>query len=119
MRNFENLRIWQDSRVFVNEIFNLFENSREYGLMDQIKRASISIMNNIAEGSESGTDNLYCRYLNIAKGSCAEVKSMLYICEDLKICDQIKAEELRVKSDQISSGIYKFLNYLKNPSKNL
>ena len=117
MRNFENLRIWQDSRVFVVEIFNLFDNSREFGLKDQIKRASISIMNNIAEGSESGTDKMYLRYLQIAKGSCSEVKSMLYICEDLKICNNIKAKELRDNADQISSGIYKFIQYLKTQTK--
>ena len=71
-------------------------------------------MNNIAEGSESGTDKLFVRYLNIAQGSCSEVKSMLYVCEDLQYCSNMQAVELRIKVKNISSGIQKLLDYLKN-----
>ena len=69
-RNFESLRIWQEARVFVNDVYGMMENCRDYGFRDQIQRAAVSIMNNIAEGNESGSDAKYVNFLNIAKGSC-------------------------------------------------
>lgn len=82
MWNFEELRVWQDARVLVNDIYKMISNCKDYGFKDQIQRASVSIMNNIAEGSEAGSDALFIRYLKIAKASCGEVRSMLYLCED-------------------------------------
>jgi len=114
MRCFEELRIWQESRLLVKEVYALTNQLKDYGFKDQLQRASISIMNNIAEGSESGSDKLFVRYLNIAQGSCSEVKSMLYVCEDLQYCSNIQATELRNKVKNISSGIQKLLDYLKN-----
>jgi four helix bundle protein len=112
MRNFENLRIWQDSQLIGREIYTLFSQSKDFGLKDQIQRASVSISNNIAEGCESGSDKTFARYLQIAKGSCAEVKSMLYLSQDLGYCDKPQAEDLRNKLNQIIFGIQKMLSYL-------
>ena len=112
MRNFENLRIWQDSQLICREIYNLFASSKDFGLKDQIQRASVSISNNIAEGCESGSDKLFARYLQIAKGSCAGVKSMLYLSEDLGYCNKPQGDELRNKINQIIFGIQKMLSYL-------
>ena len=61
----------------------MMSNCKDWGFKDQIQRAAVSIMNNIAEGTESGSDAKFMNFLNIAKGSCSEVKSMLYLCEDL------------------------------------
>ena len=58
-RSFESLRVWQESRKFVNDIYDMMENCRDYGFRDQIQRAAVSIMNNIAEGCESGSDAKY------------------------------------------------------------
>ncbi|MBP1673649.1 MAG: ribosomal protein [Bacteroidetes bacterium] len=113
MSKFETLRIWQESRQIVNEIYAIFKTSKDFSFKDQIQRASISIINNIAEGSESGTDNLNIRYLHIAKGSCAEVKSMLYLSEDFGFCNHSKAEELREKLNTVIFGIHKMIHYLK------
>ena len=84
-RNLENLRVWTDTRIFVNEIYNMMQSCHDYGFRDQLQRASVSIMNNIAEGFESSSDKMFVRYLSISKGSCSEVKSMLYLCEDRNI----------------------------------
>ena len=70
-------------------------------------------MNNIAEGSESGTDSLYIRYLNISKASCAEVRSMFYICEDIGICTLVEADSYRDRLLKIASGTQKMIVYLK------
>ena len=113
MRSFEELRVWQDARLIVKDIYNLNSNCKDYGFKDQIQRASISIMNNIAEGSESGSDALFIRYLNTSKASCSEVRSMLYAGEDLRYYSVEEASALRVKSVILSSAIHKFIEYLK------
>ena len=113
-RNLENLRVWQDSRLFVKAIYEVMYTCNDYGFRDQIQRASLSIMNNIAEGSESGSDKTYIRYLNISYGSCAEVKSMLYLCEDLNYCSTEKRQELQSKLSVITKQIYKLREFLKN-----
>ncbi|MBR6775283.1 MAG: four helix bundle protein [Bacteroidales bacterium] len=118
VRNLENLRVWQETRSFVNEIYELMYNCKDYSFRDQLQRASISIMNNIAEGSESGSDKAYIRYLNVSRGSCSEVKSMLYLCEDMKFCTPEKRKELQSKLLIISGQIYKLIEFLKNNQKN-
>lgn len=118
MRNFEELRVWQDARVLVNDIYKMISNCKDYGFKDQIQRASVSIMNNIAEGSEAGSDALFIRYLKIAKASCGEVRSMLYLCEDLEYCSKSTSLILRNKTILISSSIQKLIEYLNNSNNN-
>ncbi len=66
MRNFPELRVWQDARLLVNDIYKTMSNCMDFGFKDQLQRAAVSIMNNIAEGSESGSDSLFVRYLKIS-----------------------------------------------------
>ena len=69
-------------------------------------------MNNIAEGFESGSDSKYINFLNIAKGSCSEVKSMLFLCEDLHFCTKEEHKVLDIKVKSLSGGIYNLIQYL-------
>lgn len=85
---------------------------KDWGFRDQIQRASVSIMNNIAEGSESGSDAKFVNFLNIAKGSCSEVRSMLYLCEDLSLCTSEERVSLQSQLKQISSGIVHMIDKL-------
>ena len=110
----EQLRIWHDARLFVVEIYHLLRDNRDFGFKDQIQRAAVSIMNNIAEGSEYNSDAVFIRYLNIAKGSCSEVKSMLYLCEDLGYCTPEDRERLHEQLLKLTSGIYKIIQYLES-----
>jgi four helix bundle protein len=96
----------------------MISNCKDYGFKDQIQRASVSIMNNIAEGSEAGSDALFIRYLKIAKASCGEVRSMLYLCEDLEYCSKSTSLILRNKTILISSSIQKLIEYLNNSNNN-
>ena len=116
-RNFESLRIWQEARAFVNDVYAMMQNCKDYGFRDQIQRAAVSIMNNIAEGNESGSDAKYINFLNIAKGSCSEVRSMLYLCEDFGFCTPDKHKELHDKAQSIASGLRNLINYLENNKK--
>ncbi len=115
-RRFEDLWIWQQARSLVKEIYEDFNNgpgSRDFGFRDQIQRAGISIMNNIAEGFERKSDNEFRRFLDIAKGSCGEVRSMYYSAEDLDYVKAEIAESRRNKAKQISGGITSLAKHLK------
>ena len=112
MRNFESLRVWQNSRLFVNSIYDLMADNRDWGFRDQIQRAAVSIMNNIADGYESGSDAKYSNFLNIARGSCSEVRSMLYPGLDRKFCTKEQFGCLLSQTQQISSQLFKLIEYL-------
>lgn len=111
-RNFENLYIWKESRVLIGAIYKMMDKCKDYGFKDQIQRAAVSIMNNIAEGHESGTDAKFFYFLNIARGSCGEVRLMLYLCEDLGFCTATDRESLQIQVRKITSSIVKLANTL-------
>ena len=113
-RSIENLYIWNESRLFVNKIYSLFASNKDWGFRDQIQRAAVSVMNNIAEGAESGSDATFARYLSIARGSCSEVKSMLYLGEDLGYVSSDKRIELHNQLYKISTGIINLKGSLDN-----
>lgn len=113
-RNFESLRVWQNARIFVNAVYDMMADNKDWGFRDQIQRASVSIMNNIAEGFESGSDAKYVNFLNIAKGSCSEVRNMLYLCKDRHFCTEEQFIDLKSQAIQISSQLYKLIEYLNN-----
>ena len=116
-RNFENLTIWQQSRVFVGSIYDAMADVKDYGFRDQIQRAAVSIMNNIAEGSESGSDAKYINFLNIAKGSCSEVRSMLYLCEDFGFCTVDEHKILHDQAQAIAGGLQNLINFLNSQTR--
>ena len=118
-RAIENLYIWQEARAFVNNIYVLLMPCNDYGFRDQIQRAAVSIMNNIAEGYESGSDAKYVNFLNIAKGSCSEVRNMLYLCKDRHFCTEEQFIALKSQAIQISSQLYKLIEYLNNGKKTI
>ena len=80
---FEDIVTWQKAKELTICIYRSFEGSRDFGFREQIQRASVSIMNNIAEGFERQTYREFKQSLYIAKGSCGEVRSMLYVAVEL------------------------------------
>ena len=96
----------------MNSIYDLMADNRDWGFRDQIQRAAVSIMNNIAEGYESGTDAKYSNFLNISRGSCSEVRAMLYLCLDRKFCTKEQFDSLLSQAQQISSQLFKLIEYL-------
>ncbi|MCQ2094826.1 MAG: four helix bundle protein [Bacteroidaceae bacterium] len=92
---------------------------KDWGFRDQIQRAAVSIMNNIAEGSESGSDAKFYNFLNIAKGSCGEVRSMLYLCEDFQFCSIEERISLQTQLKKISTGIVKLQNILNTTNSSI
>lgn len=78
-QTFENLESWKTAEILTVEIYKIFKESKDYSFKDQIQRASLSIMNNIAEWYERSSHLDKKRFIIIAKWSCAEVRSMLHI----------------------------------------
>lgn len=81
---FEDIIAWQKAKELTIQIYSLFEESKDFGFKDQIQRASVSVMNNIAEGFERKSNKEFKQFLYIAKGSCGEVRSMLIVAHELK-----------------------------------
>lgn len=92
--NFEELKIWQEARRIVYEIYKYTSENKDFSFNDQIQRAAVSIMNNIAEGHEYGSRSMFQKFLKISLGSCGEVGSMLYLASDLDYIDKKQTEKL-------------------------
>jgi four helix bundle protein len=105
---FEDLLIWQDARSIAGEVYSLFKVNRDFGFRDQIQRASVSVMNNIAEGFERKTKVEFARFLDIAKASCGEVRSMLYLANDIGYVENYIADEMIKKCALLSKRISSF-----------
>lgn len=80
---FEDIIAWQKAKILSLDIYRELKSCKDYGFKDQIQRASISIMNNIAEGFERKGNKEFKQFLYIAKGSCGEVRSMLHLADKL------------------------------------
>jgi len=115
INSFEEIEVWQKARVFTQEIYKIckvLEKNREFSLSEQIKRASISIMANIAEGFARRTNKEFVQFLFIAKGSAAEVQNYIYVMLDLKFIDEntfIKLKEDIIVMQKMLSGFIKYL----------
>lgn len=110
------MEIWKDSRNLVNQIYRITNQgtfAKDYGLRDQIRRASVSVMSNIAEGFERGGNRELIQFLAIAKGSCGEVRCQLYVACDQNYIGRKEAEELIDLHRKLSIMIYNFMEYLK------
>jgi four helix bundle protein len=91
IKRFEDLHAWQSARELVRMVYEdtgQKEFSRDFGLKDQIRRAAVSVMSNIAEGFGSGSDAEFVRFLGIARRSDSEVQSQSYVALDLKYISQ-------------------------------
>jgi four helix bundle protein len=104
IERFEDFIAWQKARKLTSDIYSVtgkgrFE--RDFGLKDQIRRAAVSIMSNLAEGFERGRPTEFHQFLSIAKGSCAELRSQLYVALDVGYLDQSIFEALMTKAMEV------------------
>src|SRR3972149_7718081 len=113
---FEDLEVWKSARELTNSIYKISNNiafSKDYGLCDQIRRASVSVMSNIAEGYERGGNQEFIQFLSIAKGSCGEVRCQLYIAGDQGYLSQAELKPIIEQCKRISIMINNFMEHLK------
>ncbi len=112
IEKFEDIISWQKSEKLTVEIYNIFKEIKDFGFKNQIQRASVSIMNNIAEGFERKGNKEFKYFLFVSKGSCSEVRSMLHLSLQFNYINNKKYEELNNLSIEISkllSGLIKTL----------
>lgn len=112
IKQFEDIIAWQKSKELTTEIYGYFKNTRDYSFRDQIQRASVSIMNNIAEGFERKSNKELKQFLFISKGSCGEVRSMLRLANELKYLPDDATLKLSSKSVEISKILSGFIKQL-------
>ena len=113
---FEDLGIWQDSRILCKDIFFISKNDpfcSDYKLCDQIRTSSGSIMDNIAEGFERNGNKEFIQFLSIAKGSCGECRSQSYRAFDYGYIDTETLDDLKYRTITLSKQISGFISYMK------
>jgi four helix bundle protein len=112
IERFEDIVGWQKAFSLAQIIYTIFSDCKDYAFKNQIQRAVVSIMNNIAEGFERKTNNEFRQFLYIAKGSCGETRSMIYLAKSLKYISDENASIIFKKSVEVSkilSGLIKTL----------
>ena len=113
---FEDIVAWQKARELTKEVYKCTrtgEFARDYGLRDQIRRASVSVMANIAEGFERGGDKEFVQFLSTSKGSCGEVKSHLYAALDQSYITTPAFDQLYGQASEVSRLLSGFMAYLR------
>ncbi len=113
---FEDIFAWQKSQDLAVEIYQVFQNSKDYGFKDQITRASVSISNNIAEGFDRKSNADFSKFLYYALSSCSEVKSMVYLGQRLNYLTQEQKDTFVASTQEISrliNGLIKSLQEKK------
>ena len=130
-RQFEDLNVWQEARQLVGVIYESTKQRafhQDFGLRDQIRRAAVSTMSNIAEGFERGSRKEFVQFLNIAKGSNGEVRSQLQVALDQKYIGENEFSAARDAAILLSKKLSAFIRYLegyagnsrvKKPARNL
>ena len=115
---FEDVPVWQDAKIFFKNIFDLIKTNeklrRDFVFVDQLKRASLSISLNIAEGFDRSSNTEFAHFLNIAKASAGEVRAILYLLKDSSFINEKDFDTAKIEAEKISSHITNFRKYLLN-----
>jgi four helix bundle protein len=116
MHKFKDLKVWKKSRLFCSEIYSItskFPETEKFGLTNQLRRASVSIPSNIAEGPSRHSNKDFARFLQIAIGSAYEIETQLLIATDLNFLNQKELSLLLSSLDSIIKMTSKFKSSLK------
>ena len=116
INRFEDVQAWQKARKLVAEIYKMCSQetvSKDFGFRNQICRAAISSMNNIAEGWARKSDRDFAHFLDVARGSVTEVQSMLYVAYDISYIEEAQREKLYQLAAETASLISGFTTYLR------
>ena len=116
-KRFEDLEVWQKAKELTNLVYSQSSSgmfSRDFGLRDQMRRAAVSVMSNIAEGFESQTQVLFIQYLGRAKGSAGEVRAQLYIARDQGYISEEEFSKILSLAEICSKQLARFIQYLES-----
>ena len=112
-KSFEDLEVWKEACRVSIEIYRLLKNCKDYGLRDQMTRAAVSIASNIAEGAERDSRAEFARFLHIAKGSAAELRTQLYIASHIGVLSVGDSSRLGEEVKVISKKLHGLIKHLK------
>jgi four helix bundle protein len=113
---FEEIRAWQTARALTRRIYAISNQgafARDFGLRDQMRRAAVSIMSNVAEGFESDSQAQFIRYLGLAKASAGEFRAQLYVALDVGYLDEEEFRQLVDLAEKCSRQLSRFVGYLR------
>jgi four helix bundle protein len=110
--SFEEIIAWQKARELTNIVYKIFSKNKDFGFKNQIERAAVSVMNNIAEGFERQTNKEFKNFLYISKGSCGEVRSMIIIAKDLSYISSEEFNDIQQRCQEISRLLSGFIKTL-------
>lgn len=113
IQKFEDLICWQKARELVKGIYVVLKDCKDFGFRDQIQRAAVSVLSNIAEGFERGTQSEFLNYLYIAKGSAGEVRAQLYVALDVGYLNIEMFKNLNSLAQECSRLIQSFAEKVK------
>jgi four helix bundle protein len=113
--SFEELEVWKRACSLSVRVYAILKDSRDFGLKDQMTRAAVSIASNIAEGAERDSKLEFIRFLHIAKGSAAELRTQIYIAKQIEIISDGVSQELVEELQIISKQLHSLITYLKKP----
>ena len=116
IKDFEELKAWQKAREMAGNVYHLTRQekfSRDFGLRDQIQRAASSVMHNIAEGFESGSDPEFVRFLKMARRSAGEVQSQLYLALDVDYITDDERQKAHILATEVKKLINGMMTYLR------
>ena len=120
IKRFEDIKAWQKARELTRRVYQTTAVTafrQDWSLRDQIRRAAVSVMSNIAEGFERGGDREFIQFLSIAKGSAGEIRAQLYVAVDAGLLDQQTFQELQDEASATGSLIGGFMKYLQESRK--
>jgi len=121
IKRFEDMKAWQKARELTSLVYQLTSEgswARDFGLREQIRRAAVSVMSNVAEGFERRGDVEFARFLTMAKGSAGEVRSQLYVALDLAYVDERDFARARTLAEETSGMIAALMRYLRSGVRN-
>jgi four helix bundle protein len=117
---FEELDCWKKARELVRQIYEVSSDAafaRDFGLKEQIRRAAVSVMSNIAEGFDRGGNKEFLQFLSIAKGSAAEVRSQLYVALDAGYLGRDAFDALNSQATKVGMVVSGLIRYLQDSNR--
>ena len=117
IEKFEDIEAWREARILVKNMYEVLRGCGDFGFKGQIQRACISIMSNIAEGFDRHSNKEFIQFLIISRGSCAEVRSLLYAGFDIGYFSEHQLSELMDSCQKISMLLNGFIRYLRKSER--
>ena len=117
IQRFEDIEAWKEARLLAREVYTCFGKTKDYGFKDQVQRASLSVMSNIAEGFDRASNKEFIHFLVIARGSVSEVKSLIYAALDIGYINSHTFEVVSERCMKLTMLINGFIRYLNGSSR--